>query len=687
MKRKGMEYSGSITIYFSLLILIMFAVLSTTIESSRLAGVRVRCQSAAFLGLESVFADYSVPLLEEYGLLFLDKTYGSNNPQQAEEHLRKYVDSLANPNQGLWIKGSDFYDVDVKKLEIISETAATEKGGQVLEEEIMRYMKNASVADMVEWVLEQMDVLRQAETVKEVFERMGNLRDKADHVDKVIRSMHEGLKTLREFESDIKAAASGIESAIDALNGLRRAMHAAETDEEREWYEGEIEALENSIAGQVSAIIGEQGFMLDYTNYVLEKKDSYEEGIQTVQDSLLEIEKNYADRIEEMEKELKAGIGTEMESIRVYSGGKGDYYCIEDGTGALKKNKGILEGNISCLEPYTSPGNTGGLVGALSSCVSAMAGYEREGLKLNYDDSKVEKEGTDVIEEIERLIRKGIMGFLIENEGELSTKKIEGMNEYRTILGSTEREDTGLFDKAARAVMIDEYILKKFGNILDIKEDRPLDYEVEYLLNERNCDYDNLAQTVDSLLIVREGMNLIYLMGNEQKRTEAELLAVSLVGFTGMYGLIKVVQLLILAVWAFGEALIDVRTLLDGGSVSLFKSDSSWNLSLTGLSELRKKGIRSGNSDIEKGLCYQDYLRLLLLKEEALEKDSRIIFLIEKTVQKNRDETFVFSECVTDMEIAAEFQAKQMFFTLPFMTAYTKNKGNYRIYGTCRYKY
>ena len=78
-----------------------------------------------------------------------------------------------------------------------------------------------------------------------------------------------------------------------------------------------------------------------------------------------------------------------------------------------------------------------------------------------------------------------------------------------------------------------------------------MDYEIEYILSGKDRDRDNLEQTIGKLLLIREGMNLIYLMQDSAKKAEAESLAIALVGFTGMYGVIKVTQVLILAIWAF----------------------------------------------------------------------------------------------------------------------------------------
>ena len=43
------------------------------------------------------------------------------------------------------------------------------------------------------------------------------------------------------------------------------------------------------------------------------------------------------------------------------------------------------------------------------------------------------------------------------------------------------------------------------------------------------------------------------------------------------------VSFLILTLWAFGEAVLDVKTLLAGGRVSFWKTDATWKTGLSGL--------------------------------------------------------------------------------------------------------
>ena len=76
-------------------------------------------------------------------------------------------------------------------------------------------------------------------------------------------------------------------------------------------------------------------------------------------------------------------------------------------------------------------------------------------------------------------------------------------------------------------------------------------------------------------------MNLLYLLNSPDKKAEAEALAAAVTA--GIIPAQMAVSFLILTLWAFGEAVLDVKTLLAGGRVSFWKTDATWKTGLSGL--------------------------------------------------------------------------------------------------------
>lgn len=143
------------------------------------------------------------------------------------------------------------------------------------------------------------------------------------------------------------------------------------------------------------------------------------------------------------------------------------------------------------------------------------------------------------------------------------------------------------------------------------------------------------------------------------------------VGFTGMMGLVRVTQLLLLAAWAYGEALLDVRSLVNGGKVAFLKSKADWKTKLVDLKNLSQMG-KSVAKDAG-GLAYREYMHILMIKEKQSGKLYRIMDLLQVNIRENGWEGFRMDQCICAMKITSDFLAEVLFLNInPF--AYLKGE-------------
>lgn len=189
-------------------------------------------------------------------------------------------------------------------------------------------------------------------------------------------------------------------------------------------------------------------------------------------------------------------------------------------------------------------------------------------------------------------------------------------------------------------------------------ENSELDYQLEYLLNGNSRDDENLLQGIKQILHIRTGLNLAYLYTDTGKRSEAKTLAYAAVGTIPVPFLVEFTQLTILSSWAYAESILDIRTLLKGKKIPVFKSKTTWTLELENLLTFDSKtaAIQS-----ETGLTYSQYLLLLLYRN----LDTNIIFrtmdLIQMDICKNNDSGFLMSECVTGLNYKFEYDYPSLF--------------------------
>ena len=116
-----------------------------------------------------------------------------------------------------------------------------------------------------------------------------------------------------------------------------------------------------------------------------------------------------------------------------------------------------------------------------------------------------------------------------------------------------------------------------------------------------------------------------------------------------------------MSVWALGEAITDVKMLLEGKKVVLLKTRDTWRLSLTGLMELGKTGTCTGGSGDETGIDYTAYLKLLLFLGEIRRQYYRVMDVIQMNLCREQED-FRMIHCVYQAEIRGRVKSRHMFF-------------------------
>lgn len=189
-------------------------------------------------------------------------------------------------------------------------------------------------------------------------------------------------------------------------------------------------------------------------------------------------------------------------------------------------------------------------------------------------------------------------------------------------------------------------------------------YELEYIIHGKKKDKDNLSGVAARLVAFREGLNLIHILSDSGKRQEARSLALTIVGGTGILPLVSVVAFFIMAVWALGEALLDVRCLLEGKKVPVFKTVSDWKLDLAGLLEMGRSGslIDGEGGGDGSGIDYEGYLRILIFGGYDTDLVYRMMDVMQ-IVTARKQPGFSLENCVCTVNAEALVSGKHVFFS------------------------
>lgn len=214
------------------------------------------------------------------------------------------------------------------------------------------------------------------------------------------------------------------------------------------------------------------------------------------------------------------------------------------------------------------------------------------------------------------------------------------------------------------------YATSHFNCLTDQKyDDTYLNLEMEYLIGGQVNDGKNYKRVVDEILIIRFGMNLLYILNDSTKMAECEELATAITfEFPPAQ---PVVKYLLAGCWAYIESVADIYLLLRDHSVPFIKSSDTWTTDFDSLSNLEK--LVSEPSDEETGLTYKEYLIILM----ALQGDDlyyRMLDLMQMNVTnpeyENHDETFRMSNAVTAFAVNTDISYKSYDFNIHEETGY-----------------
>lgn len=259
-----------------------------------------------------------------------------------------------------------------------------------------------------------------------------------------------------------------------------------------------------------------------------------------------------------------------------------------------------------------------------------------------------------------RILREGIVTVVLGKEAEVSeqnvpiiyghrdTKKEKNPDFYQAESVSQSLKGRGQ-DASSSGIKAElmgtAYGVKYFRNYTSKEKKKGLQYETEYLIAGKESEKENLGSVFSKILLMRFLPNLIYVQGDTVKQGQAEALAASILGITGIVPAVKLAKHLLLAALAYGESILDLRNLSEGKQVPLWKSKDTWQMEFAGLSSLtgRRKSVK-------KGLSYKDYLQVLLfLQTEKQEKYLRMMDVIEDNI-KRKVPGFSLKDCYVSFE-------------------------------------
>lgn len=605
-----MRQRGEITVFLSLTLVCILSLFMGLLESARTAGARLYLTMAANSSMASVMSQYNRNLWDMYRLLFLEY----ESPEAIGHSFDGYLD--------FYLEQENLYPMKRKSREVTAILNMQDNGGKPLEDGILSYVRYRlpDIAGNLTGITERAKEASRAGDFRTVFKVC---RQAGRHTRRLEKARREAEAALEDMER-LRIRAS--EAAADERAGRmgkeieRLQKKIRKFPELAGQYEKELEALSGN-----SRSAGEDG-----------GREGMEEPLAA---QTMDLELAAYQSVEEAGREF-------LEDCRKAE------LDLEDGLSRLEEIQGLLEEDGENGEGEEHAGGPDwDRIRELMDMVHIPETVPET----------VDQEKAGALDRLEELLEGDLLQLVLP-EGVKASGKRAGAEDILADLRKGKAEEEAESNGSAEQLLVNEYILLYFDSFLKACEgrealtDQTLDYEQEYLLCGKRSDRENLAQTAEKLLMIRAAMNLLYLLSAPDKKAQADSLAAAVSGGNAAVGLI--IGFLVLSLWALGEAVWDVRGLLDGGRTEFWKTDRTWHLSLEGLLAME---FLEGRTDMEaSGSGYEDYIRLLLFLEDKMERNYRMMDVIQWNVRKKQKD-FTAGSCACRVEIRTEVSQKHVF--------------------------
>lgn len=667
-KKQGL--SGQITVFISMILMILFAFLCVLMESARTAGARWYLQMAASSAMDSVFSQYHRELWDRYRLLFAEY----EGPEEIEQDFAGFLLP--------YLETKNWYPMALEQTAAEEIVRATDGHGAYLEKEILDYMKYGvwKLDFEGDAVPELWDYEREAEAVTEmaqsyrlrtrdVWELERVLEDISGNLDRQRTFREQGLNSLSSYDgAGFRREAERMIGELRKIPGLVR-HYEKEADKlatvlasDRQ----EQNARADRFSAGTAAALEEE--IQEYEAYIAEDGKRRQE--------IRDLDLSSAEQIQRLEALIELSYEVERE-IEEWEDDDD-----EDGDGGEPDYE-------SLWRPVRN-----GLEGIVIPVLSFAHGIQDK-----------EKEGW--LKQVEQLYQEGMLGLLVPDGHQISEK----LASTAELPSHTESYEEG----AGSGSMVDHVLVNEYcgmffsqfcsgaeqKNISEKREKRKglsktgtdpgettgdgtkpeiqletqvqvLDYEIEYLLFGNASDRENLSDAVHRLLAVRSGLNLIHILSDSGKREQARALAAVITGAGSITPLILVTTFFVMSVWALGEALMDVKGLLAGKKVVLLKTSEDWTLDVENLLVLGRDGTLEAGGG-ERGLSYLSWLKILLFVEPAVRQEYRIMDVIQLNLGQGKS-GFRMRNGVYQVHMSGNVCGKYLFFSPAFVENMTGNR-------------
>lgn len=203
---------GSITAFLSLILLLILAIVMTTIEAARANGAKVYAKRALQAAMDSVLSEYYLPLFQEYHLFGLDGSYGTDQMdlEIVSAKLKSYMDYTFHPGKDLYdLWGNPYnymnlYGINTKEVIVKKPVTLMDYDGEIFVNQVTAYMKYKEISEGIEKFLPVLNDLQEMKKAQAVLEEKQEAEKSLYEIDKRLLSLMRSIDGIHISEKGVK---------------------------------------------------------------------------------------------------------------------------------------------------------------------------------------------------------------------------------------------------------------------------------------------------------------------------------------------------------------------------------------------------------------------------------------------------------------------------------------------------
>ncbi|MDO5410914.1 MAG: DUF5702 domain-containing protein [Lachnospiraceae bacterium] len=658
---KNRMQTGSITVFLSLLLVLLISVVTASLESAHLAAVRSQIGMGSEAAMNNLLSRFEKSLYEKYKLLFL------NDRQDFSEILENEI-KVYEQLEGTVLKEGNHLRFASDAVKVKHLVYLLDNDGKAFQEEINQILASDVIAMVKQMITGSVEKLSQSGTVTEymnqIMEQSPLLSEMSENVSAASEQASSGNKGIGELKDaaescmnlvkDYQRESSQPGSDQSSSNQTDSSQSGSNQAERKKTLEMEVQKLsekKQNLEKNLENVLAELKEYKAYSKTVNENlsdvreglkneelDDSYKEALHGELKSVLDMTSEsgeWYDRMEKAEKTVTENLQT-VRSIKIPSG--------ED----LSKES-ILSGRTEEMLQKTTQ--------AMERCAAVDIPVKETAVENKYSFS-----AKSLLKTVQTLITEGVFSIVVDNKSKLSKREVDNRDmpsagNGRKAAESGKNMFQTMVDKSRDTLTLNIYLSQYMDSYTDDKN-----YDLEYIIGGSNSDIENLKAAVNQLVFLRQAMNLVYLFTDTVKRQQAQSAAAAILAVTANAVLIEGLAVIILTAWAYAEAVSDVRALIHGEKVTFMKNSGTWKLSLESAADYKNWTKESGAKD-ESGMNYEEYLRILLFFHSRELNMLRGLDMIQWNICQD-DPGFRISQCVYSVGTDFALKVKPVFVSM-----------------------